>query len=106
MTARQHSPRALTRIDRSGRLGPADALEVDELLEGLSTAIRPCLVVDLAGAEDVHPSFVAVLRRHQRRARQQGGDLRVVTPRHDAARLTFDLVGLCDHRPAPAEMPT
>lgn len=90
------------RLVRSGRLTPSDALELDHLLEPLSMAVRPRLVVDLSDAEEIHPAVVSVLRRHQRRARRQGGELHVVAPLVDEARHGFELVGLCTLRPTPA----
>ncbi len=83
-------------IELSGPLGPETSFDLEARLTAATTPLRPAAVVDLRSADDIHPSVGSVLLRHQRQARRQGGDLRILGPVAAPARRTLDHIGLCD----------
>ena len=90
----------MDQITLDGDLGPAQSFELNTELEPLTQNLRPIVTVDLSAASDVHPSVAAVLIRHQRQARRQGGDVRLIAPADAVARRTFDHIGLVSVAPA------
>jgi ABC-type transporter Mla MlaB component len=84
----------MDQITLSGRLGPASSFELDDQLGVLTSSLRPHVTVDLTDVDELHPSIVSVLIRHQRQARRQGGDVRVMAPVAPDALRTLDQIGL------------
>lgn len=84
----------MDQITLSGRLAPAGSFELDDQLGTLTRTLRPQVTVDLTDVDELHPSIVSVLVRHQRQARRQGGDVRVMAPVATDALRTLDQIGL------------
>lgn len=90
----------MDQITLDGNLGPVHSFELDIELETLTRNLRPIVTVDLSAASDVHASVAAVLIRHQRQARRQGGSVRLLAPTNAPARRTLDHIGLVSISPA------
>jgi len=84
----------MTVIQRSGDLGPLDALELRRDLDRATAELRPQITLDLSAVESLHPAVVAAVVRASRRARKAAGTVRLIAPTGAAASRTIGLVSL------------
>lgn len=78
-------------IGLTGRLDAIESGAVRTTLTDHTEAGRHRLVVDLSRIEFVDSAGLAALVQGMKRCRQDGGDLRLVTPTDPAARRVFEL---------------
>jgi anti-anti-sigma factor len=69
-----------------GEIDTFQALEVDRELEALQVNGAQFVVVDLLDVPSVEPTVVSVLLMHARRLRINGGELTLVSEKHDVKR--------------------
>ncbi len=84
----------MERITLTGSADPAMSFPLDAQLAPLTICLRPAVTVDLLDVDELHPSIVSVLIRHQRQARRLGGDVHVIAPQNVEAARTLSHVGL------------
>lgn len=78
-------------VELTGRLDVVSSNDLRETLGRHIAAGRTKLVVDLSRVDFVDSSGLAALVRAMKRARQNGGDVRVVRPRRKDAIRVFEL---------------
>ena len=83
-------------IERSGDLGPMDALSLRHDLDRATANVRPHIVLDLSSVDSMHPAVVAAIVRASRRAKKAAGSFRLVAPTAPQAERTIRLVSLPD----------
>lgn len=69
-----------------GEIDTLQALEIDRELEALQVRGAQYVVVDLLDVPALEPTAVSVLLMHARRLRINGGELTVVSEKHDLKR--------------------
>lgn len=74
-----------------GRLDAVSAVRLRDELNEAFAADRFRIIVNLAAVEFVDSAGLAALASGMRRARQNGGDLRIVYPASESARRVFAL---------------
>ncbi|MDH3680179.1 MAG: STAS domain-containing protein [Acidimicrobiia bacterium] len=75
----------------TGELDPVAALDLRERLARATAVLRPVVEVDLAEVSAIHVAAVSALIQAARRAKRQGGELRIEPPRSARARRELAL---------------
>lgn len=91
MKAHPNITTAIASVTLCGRLDAVSAVQLRRELEGAFASEQFRIVVDLSAVEFVDSAGLAALASGMRRARQNGGDLRIVYPASQSARRVFAL---------------
>lgn len=89
----------MTTIRLTGDLGPLEALELRDRLEGEIAVRRPRIFLDLSAVESVHPAVLAAIVRAAKIARTRSGFLQLAPP--TAARACRVIDQVCLNRILP-----
>jgi anti-sigma B factor antagonist len=88
-----HMPGGVAIVSPQGRLNMTSAIDLRDTINILIAGGENYLVVDLSGVEFIDSSGLGGLVSGLKRAREAGGDLRLVSP-SEQARLVLELTNL------------
>ena len=81
-------------VTRHGNLGPMEAFELRNELEGLTTGTHCDVLLDLSAVDTLHPAAVAAIVSGAGCARRGSGRLRMIEPSDARAQRTLSLVSI------------
>lgn len=78
----------------TGEIDPLAALDLRTRLAAATAGLRPVVTVDMSDVNGIHVAGAAALIQAANRARELGGELRIIAPASERAREELRLVTL------------